>query len=280
MSGMTSVMTFIWFVNSVLESLFGLLFRPFGSADPFWALVFVSFLTGIFMIWVFGKTSNQEGLRSVKDRIWGNLLGVRLYQHDAAVILKLQARILRDTVRYMGFSLAPMLVLMLPLLLILVQLNLYFSVRPLRPGEAALVTVEFNDPSGLAELVALRSPEGAVVETPPVRLGPEGEASWRIRARRAGVHRLEVQVGEETIQKMLHVGEAWGAIPLLRTRSPADLLLYPGEPPIDSSSHVRSVEVGYPSLLFWDWKVHWLVPFFILSIAFAFAFKGFFGVDF
>jgi hypothetical protein len=66
----------------------------------------------------------------------------------------------------------------------------------------------------------------------------------------------------------------------LRTGSPLELLLYPGEEPLDSRS-VRAVEVRYQplSLTVLGWDVHWLVLFFVLSVASSFAFKGVLGVE-
>ena len=71
--------------NKLLTLLFGLLFRPFQSFDPIWALIFISLVAGVLMLWLFGKVSNQETIRAVRDRIRGNLLGVRLFGDDPAL---------------------------------------------------------------------------------------------------------------------------------------------------------------------------------------------------
>jgi hypothetical protein len=57
-------------------------------------------------------------------------------------------------------------------------------------------------------------------------------------------------------------------------------LLYPAEENLPKGSPVVSISVQYPeatvSLL--GWRVHWMVAFFVLSIVFAFALRGRFGV--
>ena len=60
-----------------------------------------------------------------------------------------------------------------------------------------------------------------------------------------------------------------------------DQVLNPGEAPLPSASVVRSVEVKYPpaSMSLFGWHIHWLIVYFILSIAFGFAFKGVFKVE-
>ncbi len=57
-------------------------------------------------------------------------------------------------------------------------------------------------------------------------------------------------------------------------------LLYPAEPPLPSGSPVRAVHLSYPerevSVL--GHGMHWMIPFFALSIVFAFALRGLFKV--
>ena len=57
-------------------------------------------------------------------------------------------------------------------------------------------------------------------------------------------------------------------------------LLYPAEPPLPPGSPVRAIHVSYPerevSVL--GYGLHWMIPFFALSIAFAFALRGVFKV--
>ncbi len=268
-------------INGLLTSLFGLLVWPFQGSDPLWPILFVSLLTGILMLWIFGKVSNQDAILRVKTKIWGNLLGVRLFQHDVRIVLRLQGRILRDTVTYLRYSTIPMLVLIVPVMLIIVQLNLHFSLRPLEPGVPTVLVVRLTEPSVLEEKILLQTPAGVRVETPAVRIESQNEISWRIRAEQPGQYPLTVQVGEETIQKELSVGQGWRAVSALRTNSLLGLLLYPSEAPIPSSYTVESIEVKYRPLQIsiWGWKVHWLVLFFLLSIFFGFAFKGALGVE-
>ena len=268
-------------INGLLTSLFGLLVWPFQGSDPLWPILFVSLLTGILMLWIFGKVSNQDAIRRIKNNIRGNLFGVRLFQHDVGIVLRLQGRIFRDTFTYLRYSTIPMLVLIVPVMLIIVQLNLHFSLRPLQPGGPTVLVVRLTEPSVLEEEILLQTPAGVRVETPAVRIESQNEISWRIRAEQPGQYPLTVQVGEEAIEKELSVGQGWRAVSALRTNSLLGLLLYPGEAPIPSSHTVESIEVKYRPLQIsiWGWKVHWLVLFFLLSIFFGFAFKGALGVE-
>jgi len=57
-------------------------------------------------------------------------------------------------------------------------------------------------------------------------------------------------------------------------------LLYPAEDPLPKGSPVSAITLGYPdgSVSVFGLGVNWLVLFFLLSAAFAFALRGRFGV--
>ena len=273
-------------LNGFLTGLFNILFRPFQGFGPIWALTVISLVAGVLMLWIFGKVSNQDAVRAVRDEIRGNLIGIRLFGNDLGLLFRLQGRILRRTLTYLRHALVPTLVMLVPVFLILAQLNLRFSVRPLEPGEATLVKVKLSGASPMSQSVELETSDGVVVETPGVRIESQREVAWRIRAERPGEHRLTVKVGDETAQKKLLVGSGWRSVPTLRTAGLLDLLLFPGEPPLDSSGIIGSIEVSYATLpltfLFWDVNslpAGWLIFFFIASIAFGFAFRRVLGVE-
>lgn len=134
----------MWFINSILGHLFSVLFFPFRHLNPWFGMVFVSLLTGLLMLVIFRLTSNQEGIKRVKDKIKAHLLELRLFKDNLNISLKAQGQILRHNFRYIGYSLKPMLVMMIPLILILVQLNFWFGYKPLRPGESAILKVKLE----------------------------------------------------------------------------------------------------------------------------------------
>ena len=137
-------------VKGILANLFDLLFLPFRGLGPLWALVVFSLLAGILMLWIFGKVSNQDAIRVIRDRIRANMMAIRLYGDDIGLLFCLMGRILRETVVYLKVALLPLLVMLIPVLAILVQLNLSFQARPLQRGEQVLVKVTVRDPATIA----------------------------------------------------------------------------------------------------------------------------------
>jgi hypothetical protein len=267
--------------NRSLNGLFDVLFLPFRGLDPLWGLAAVSLVAGIVLLWIFGKASDQTRIREVRDRIRGNLLGIRLFGDDLGLLARLQARIFRQTLTYLRHAMPPMLVMLAPVLLILVQLNLRFAVRPLEPGESTVLTLRLRQASPLAQDVELGVPPEVTVETPGVRIPSLGEVSWRLRVERPGRHTVTVRYGGDTVEKLLVAGGSWAAVSTLRTAGFVDGLLYPGEPPIDRASAIASVEVRYPPLplALFGVGVDWLLFFFVASLASGFAFRRALGVE-
>ena len=242
----------------------------------------ISLLSGIAMVWVFGKVSDQKTIKVLREQIRGNLIGVRLFQSDIRVVLRLQSRIFKDTFRYMKLALVPMFVLILPIFLIMTQLNLRFAVRPLLPGESAIVKALVRESKMLSGPVRLEANNGIVIETPPVRIEAEGEVVWRIRAEEIGEHRLVLHIGNESLDTHVVTGHSWSAVPQLRTgRGAVETLLYPGAPPISDTHAVEAIEIGYQelNLEILGVNTNWLLTFFVLSMGFGFAFKGKLGVE-
>ena len=276
------MVTVIDITNRVLTPIFDLVCWPFLALPPIWAMTAISLVSGVVMVWIFGKVSDQDTIKRVREQIRGNLIGVRLFQSDIGIVLRLQRRIFGDTFRYMRYALVPMVVLLIPVVLIMTQLNLRFAARPLEPGEPALIKAYVRDSAVLEGEVSLDVPDGITVETPGVRIPSTREVAWRVRVNASGDHRLRVRVGDQTVETRLIAGDQWGAVPQRRTgRGMFDTLLYPGEPPIPGNHPVEAVEIVYPPLELgiFGWSVNWLVAFFVLSLAFGFAFKDLLGVE-
>lgn len=269
-------------LHAALTPIFDLVCRPFLTLPPIWALAVISCGSGVLLVWLFGRTSDQARIHEVRDRIRGNLLGVRLFQRDITVVLRLQRRIFGDTFRFLRLAVVPMLIMLAPVVLVMTQLNLRFAVRPVEPGEAAVITAVVRDPAALDRTVALEAPDGVSVETPPVRIRATREIAWRVRVDRPGAHTLRVRVGDDSVAKEIAGGVGWGPVPQRRTgRGVLDLLLYPGEPPIPAGHAVEAVEIAYPPLEIdaLGLRVDWLIGFLVLSMAFGFACKGLLGVE-
>jgi uncharacterized membrane protein (DUF106 family) len=274
----------MWIFNSILNKVFDVLFLPVRGLNPWAAMILVSLLTSFLMLFIFRHTSNQAGIKKEKNRIKAHLLELRLFKDNMGVQLRAQGRILLANLKYVGHNAKPMLVMIVPVLLILIRLNLWFGAESLRPGDPVLVKVRLAEGKYPSEVPAsLAVSRELDVETPPLRIEDEAEIDWRLRAKSAGAGRLTFTVGGETIVKSASVGATrLSPIPALRPGcSLIDQIFNPGEAPLPSASAVRSIEVQYPaaSMSLFGMHIHWLIVYFVLSIVFGYGFKGLFKVE-
>ena len=275
---------FISIFNSVCTFLFGIVYSGVKWLGPFWSLVVFSLLGGVFMVWLFGKVSNQAMIKSTRSRMSAELIGLRLFNDDLRVFFRIQFDIFLWTLRYFKYSLIPMLIIMVPVITILTQLNLHYAVRPLDVGEQTLVKVTLRDRDALNRdpAITLNAGDGLIIETKGVQLAEKGEVAWRVRGATPGKYDLVVGVGEETVAKELVVGGRREGVSSLRAGDGwITNFLYPGEAPIPKQSAVKTIEVAYPELeiAIFGWSMNWLILFFVLSMVFGFALKGKLGVS-
>lgn len=270
-------------VNAGLSGLFDLLLSPLRSLNPWIPMAVVSLLTGFLMLFIYRKVSNQDGIARVKNRIKAHLLELRLFKNDLGVSLRAQGRILAANLKYIGYAFKPLLVMIVPVMLILIQLNDWFGSRPLAVGESALVKARLAEGFSPIETdLRLEAPGGLVLEAGPLRIEENREVDWRIRAEAPGVHELVLRWGAGSAVKKVVAGDARLArISTARVRSDVwREISHPGERSLPGDGPLTTVEVRYPErrLDLFGTGVHWLVAYFVLSLVLGFAFKGLFKV--
>lgn len=270
-------------LNSVLNAIVDGVLGPFSSLAPFWGLAFISLLTGLIMLAIFKFTSNQTAIRRTKDKIKAHFLELRLYKDDLRVTLAAQKHLLVWNLRYMSYSVVPMLFMMVPVVLLLIQLNDWYGRSPLGPDQSATVVVKLT-PGTDTSKVALRSldEKGVTIDTPALRVPEQNEVDWRITAKSHGRFLLELDVDGDSVSKDVVVSGDVLRVPAKRVSAKfLSMIVNPGERPIPKNIPVESIEIKYPgpSLVILGIHFNWLVAFFILSILFGFAFKRPFGVQ-
>lgn len=281
----------MWIFNSVFGKIFELIFFPFLSMSPWIGMILISFLTSLLMLFVFRFTSNQKGIRQVKNKIKAHLLELRLFKDSLSLSLKAQGNILRYNLKYIGYSAKPLLVMIIPLILILIQLNLWFGYDALTPGQKTILKVKLEEGHNPLNInLAIEPSSGFDIETPPLRIEEEREINWRLNAREKGVHDLILIATNQRLTKKVSIAQKplSKISPLKVRRNFIDELLNPGESPFSGDLPIKTIELKYPAKnmnLFgwnipWLWSIPpWLVIYFALSIIFGFAFKGIFKVE-
>jgi len=275
----------MWPILRAVTRFFDVVLSPFAAMPPAVGLLVVSIVTGVVMLLIFGKTSNQAMITATKDKLKAYIMEMWIFRNDTRVMFSAIGSVIRNNLAYLRHSLRPLVFIFVPVLLIMIQLGIRYANEPLAPGDVAVVTARLRGDVRASESgVELAVPEGVSAVSAPLRIDATGEILWQIRAEDSGVHELRLSAPEGDVSKRLVVGEGTGVVALASTKAPAgswDAFLYPSEPPVPRGSSIRSVSVEYPvreGVLF-GLDVHWLLTFFVVSVAAGFALKGVFGID-
>lgn len=272
-------------VNTALRSLFDVLLAPMRGWPPIIGLIIISALAAIGMLLVFKVTSNQPGIDRAKRRIHACLFEIRLFNDDLRTIMAAQLELLRHNLTYLRHSLVPMLWMIVPFVLLIAQLQFHYGYTGLQPGHETMVKVRLDEQwtgtrSGRPN-VRLEAPEGIRVISPDVWLPAAREIDWRIEADSPGSYELGVVLDGQEFSKRLQVSDR------VVRRSPVRVeagflreLIYPAEPPLPADGPIDEIWIGYPmaTVSVLGIRLHWLVVFFVLSIAIAFGLRKRFGV--
>ncbi len=270
--------------NSVLNKIFEIIFFPFQNINPWFGMIFISLATGLFMLFIFKLTSNQEGIKQTKNKIKAHLLELRLYKDDLGASFKAQGNILVSNFKYIKYSIKPLLVMIIPVILILIHSNFWFAYDSLALKEKALLKITLSEGHVPTESdIQINSNDAVKIDTPPLRINETNEINWRILPLKKGVHEIKIKAGQNTVTKKVTVNQKplTKISPIKQKKRLIDQILYPAEKPLEKNSPVKSIEVTYPSSGFTvlGQRIHWIIVFFVLSIIFGFSFKGLFGVE-
>jgi hypothetical protein len=267
---------------NVVANALGMALTPIGVLPGWLSVTIVAAVTGVLLLLVFKYTSNQEGIKVVRDDIKANLLALKLFKDSARVAVRAQGRLLIGAVKLFVLALVPVAVMTIPVTFFLSQMALWYQQRPLGIGEDAVVTLQLNgDPAVPMPEVRLQPLPAAEVLIGPVRVQSKREVCWNLKIREAGYHRLSFQVGDQAVEKELAAGSGF-----MKT-SPErpgwdwyDLLMNPLEKPFPLDGPVRSIAIDYPERSSWTSGTdYWVIYWFFVSFVTAFCFRRVFNVN-
>ena len=262
-------------INAVFAAAFGWIVGPLMRLPGWLSCAVLAGMTGLLILVIYKYTSNQKAILRIRNRIKANLLATRLYKDSLQVTLVAQWTLLKAGVALLVHSLIPLSIMLLPMTMILAQLQSWYGYEPLAPGEEAVVTIQLNSDEFLSS-VEIDSISGAHIVTGPVRIQSLDQVAWTIRADRAGRHKITFTVNEDKFEKSLTVDKSQYTQVSPHRPGPkiTDVLLYPVEKPFKTDSTVQSVTINYPQRT-WQAGItnSWLVDFFIMSCVLALLLK-------
>lgn len=233
------------------------------------------------MVVVFRYTSDQKAIHVAKDHLKAHLLALRLFQDQIPVVLRSYGRILLATGRYLRLAFMPLLFVIVPLTLVIVQLDRYLGSTPVEQGHAFLITAKVADRAAL-DATSLELPDGLAVTAPAVHIPAENEVAWRVTAAKDGNYIVDVKASGQTLSKSVVVGSGFWRLSPMRLRGQLlERILFSAEPALPADNPIEAIEVQYPArdiaFAWFEWNWIWL--FFVLSLVAGFFFKSILGIE-
>jgi len=258
-------------LNAALNFAFDLLLRPFSGLSPIWGLSAVSIVSGVLLVWIYGKCSNQARIKGIKRGIFASLLEALLFRRDLRVCLRAQGAMLVGATKYFLAAIPPLLVLMVPCILILAQLNMRYEARALTDGESLVLSVQATKGTKL-DTLSITAPNELSV-SPSVKIPSQSEVWWRVNTTTDGQFPLRIVNGTDELVAPIAVGLPTASLNPPRIWSNASTswlfaLLYPENAVLSQDSPIRTVTLRYPSAqhTILGITMHWILIFFLLSL--------------
>jgi hypothetical protein len=251
--------------------------------SPLSIVIIVSVVVGLLMIVLFGYTSDQKAIGIAKDQLKAHLLAVRLYRDQLQVVMGSYGKILRGTGRYLKLAFKPLLYVILPITLLIIQLDRSLGLTAIQANIPFLLTVRVDKPEAL-DTISIDLPQGITASAPPVHIAADNEIVWRLVASQDGDYDVKIKAGDQTSEKTIRVSPGLVRVSPERWRGHFwQRVFSSGESALPDNSTVESIVVDYPerniSLGVAGYEMNWIWLFFILSMIAGFAFKELLGIE-
>jgi len=262
--------------------------------SPLAIVIVVSLVIGLVMVVLFGYTSDQKAIGIAKDQLKAHLLAVRLYRDQIPVVMGSYGKILRGTGRYLKLAFMPLLYVIIPITLLMVQIDRYLGQTPLPLNTPFLLTVHLSGQGSGVQAAGQRAdtdalngvtldlPPEVTMTAPPVHIAADNDVVWRLSGLQEGKYEVKIVVGGESVGKTVCIGNKLPRISTIRLRGQFwNRLFSSAEPALPQTSPIESISINYPDrdIDIAGYGMNWIWLFFILSMVAGFIFKELLGIQ-
>ncbi len=160
----------IW-INGLTNILGKFLFAPIADLPGWLSNTIISVLMGPLLLLFFKYISNQSAIERARDDMKAHTLSLKLFKDSFSVTLRAPLGLFYGALRLLLHSIRPLLIMLVPVSLLLVQMGLWYQCRPLTPGEYTVVTMTLNGNFDSPWPTVTLKPTPAVqITTGPVRI--------------------------------------------------------------------------------------------------------------
>jgi hypothetical protein len=244
-------------------------------------VVVVSLVVGLTMVVLFGYTSDQKAIKVAKDQLKAHLLAVRLFRDQLPVVAGSYAKILRGTGRYLRLAFMPLVYVIIPITILIVQLDRYLGSTAMATNTPFLLTVR-TDGAEAMNALSLELPAEIAMTAPAVHVPVENEVVWRLAVSREGDYEIKVVTGTGSVTKKVLVSSGLARVSPVRLRGHFwERLFTSGESALPAGGAVESISINYPerNIEIAGYEINWIVLFFVLSMIAGYLFKELLGIQ-
>ncbi|MEN8006459.1 MAG: hypothetical protein ABFS42_05555 [Candidatus Krumholzibacteriota bacterium] len=256
-------------LTDIIGNLFDLLVVLLGGS-PLLVMLAVSVITAAWALLLFKAVTPQARLTATRNRLFGHIYEMGLYQDHLRVVGRIQGDLARANFRYLGLTLPALVVLTVPMVFTLAQLDSRFAHRPFQSGETTVLSLKLSAETDInLEDVTLETPAGLTVEAGPVKDGFSGALAWRLRAEDRGTHLLRILHGTtELATREVVVGNKLTPLGQSSRKDWLHGVFYPGAPPLDRDGSLDELTLRLPTrqTRYLGIEMHWLVAFMVFSL--------------
>jgi len=169
-----------------INRLFDFLWMPLSETPSYLDILIISAISAILFLIIFKKTSNQERIKSYKNKIIGHILQIRLYKDHPSLTIRSILSIFGYNFIYLRYALVPMVFIIVPVLVISVQLNNRYGYSPVHIDKSFIIRAELDktavpDVRKSIQKIGCTTSDGMVLETPPMGIVSEATVLWRAK---------------------------------------------------------------------------------------------------
>lgn len=260
----------------IISEFFDVVLSPFSGMSPYAGLTAVSVVTGVVMVFLYRWTTDQEKLKQIRDRIKIHFLEIRLFKEDMAEMFTIQKDIMKENLNYLRYTFKSAVLLIIPIIFIVIDLNARYSYYPIHPGNSFVVSAIAGDPGSL-ERIELALPEGLAMDVQAMRIPEERRVSWQVRSGSSGTYNLTFHQGEKQYIHHVVISNLIQRLqPEINQQTDWISYLTSMGGSLPSDSPIEAIRIEYPEQeSFFGLQPGWLYFFFLISMIAGLAVKKF-----
>ncbi|MDZ7833040.1 MAG: hypothetical protein U5L07_14930 [Desulfobacterales bacterium] len=246
-------------------------------------IALLSLISAAVFLVIFKKMSDQTAIKKEKGKILGHLFQIRLYKDQLLMILSSMGGIFKHNLLYIRYTLPPLVIIIIPLLIITIQINQRCGYAPLQKGNEFIISARINQPKAL-DSIQCRPTAGIELMTPVLRIPDKNTAYWRAKLipsaesnEAVAFYTLKNKLGQKSIAS---TPPPRRFLPKSVQSNGLNAFLYPAEGFLPDNTALKEITVDYKraSYSFLWISMDAIVLYFILTLLFALIIKPLFRV--